>query len=72
MNLKGKHIILDDFDATVMVYCIYEAKLDYEDRKKDPDIKKPNNLLRNKWLALEEMVYTYFTTMKISQGVLLE
>ena len=44
MNLRGKQIILAVFDATLMADCIDEAKLDYEDGKKDPDIKKSNNI----------------------------
>ena len=28
LTLRGKHIVLYDFDATMMAACIYEAKLD--------------------------------------------
>ena len=41
MTLRDKHIVLSDFDATMMKYYIYEANLDHEDGKKDPDIEKP-------------------------------
>ena len=51
-----------------MAYYIYEAKLDYECGKKDPDIKKTDNLSHIKWVAWEEMVYTYFTATKNSKG----
>ena len=66
MTLRGKHIVLADFDATTMADCIYEAKLDYEDGKKDLYIEKPDKFLHSKWVAWEEMVYTYFTAMKTS------
>ena len=65
----GKQIVLDDFDATMMEYCIYEAKLDYKDGKKDSYIQKLDKFSHSKWVAWEEMVYTYFTAMKNSQGV---
>ena len=64
MTLRGKYIVLDDFDVTIMADCIYEAKLDYEDGKKDPDIDKPDKFSHSKWVAWEEMVYTYFTATK--------
>ena len=51
LTLRGKHIVLDDFDATTMVACIYEAKLDYEDGKKNPDIKKPDKFSHIKCVA---------------------
>ena len=38
MNLRGKHIDLDEFYATMMEDYIDEAKLEYKDGKKDPDI----------------------------------
>ena len=38
LNLRGKHIDLDDFYATMMEDYIDEAKLEYKDGKKDPDI----------------------------------
>ena len=69
MTLRVKHIILAEFDDTMMADCIDETKLDYEDWKKDPYINKPDSLLHSKWVALEEMVYTYFTAMKNIQGV---
>ena len=43
LTLRGKHIALDDFDATMMADCIDEANLDYEYGKKGSDIKKPDN-----------------------------
>ena len=58
MILSGKHIVLADFDATMMTDCIYKAKLDYEDGKKDPYINKPDELSHSKWLARGNMVYT--------------
>ena len=66
LTLRGKHIVLDNFDATMMAYCIDEAKLDYKDGKKEPDTKKPNKFSHRKWVAWEEMVYTYFNAMKKS------
>ena len=69
LNLSGKHIFLADFYDTKMADCIDETKLDYEDWKKYPYINKPDSLLHSKWVALEEMVYTYFTAMKNIQGV---
>ena len=38
LNLRGKHIDLDEFYATMMEDYIDEAKLEYKDGKKDPDI----------------------------------
>ena len=64
LTLRGKYIFLAYFDATMMVYCIYEEKLDYYDWKKDPDIEKLDKLSHRKWVAYNEMVYTYFNTMK--------
>ena len=58
MTLRGKHIVLTDFDATMMAYCIDEEKLDYKDGKKDPDIENPDKFSHSKWVAWGEMVYT--------------
>ena len=58
MNLRGEHIVLSDFDATMMEDCIYKAKLDYEDGKKELDIKKPEKLSHIKSVDFKEMVYT--------------
>ena len=58
LTLRGKYIFLADFNATRMADCIDEAKLEYEDGKEDPDIKKPDNFSHIKWVAWEEMVYT--------------
>ena len=69
LTLRDKHIVLTNFDATMMSDCIYEAKLGYEDGNKDPDTKKPDKFSHRKWVAWEEMVYTYFTTMKNSPGL---
>ena len=38
LTLRSKQIVLADFDATMMVDCIDEAKLDYKDGKKGLDI----------------------------------
>ena len=51
LTLSEKQIELYDFNATTMAECIDEAKFDYEDRKKDPDIEKPDNISHRKWLA---------------------
>ena len=67
LTLRGKHIVLADFDATMMADCIDEANLNYEDGKKDPDIKKTDKFSHSKWVAWEEMVYTYFTATKKSR-----
>ena len=56
-TLRGKHIVLVDFDATVMEYFIDESKLDYEDGKKYPDIEKTDKFSHSKWVTWEEMVY---------------
>ena len=64
MTLRGKQIVLVDFDATMMADFIDEAKLDHEDGKKDTDIDKPDKFSNSKWVAWEDMVYTYFTTLK--------
>ena len=64
LTLSVKHIVLVDFDATIMTYGMDEAKFDYEDGKKEPDIKKPDKYSHSKWVAWEEMVYTYFTATK--------
>ena len=69
LTLRGKKIVLADFDATMMAYCIDEENFDYKDRKKDPDTNKTDNLSHIKWLAWEEMVYTYSTAMKNIRGV---
>ena len=37
-------------------YFIDEAKLENVDVKKDPEIKKPDKLSHNKWVAWEDMV----------------
>ena len=68
-TLRGKHIVLAEFDATMMADCIDEAKLDYEDGKKDPNTKKPDRFSHSKWVYWEEMLYNYFTATKNSQGV---
>ena len=39
--LRGKQIVLADFDTTIMADCIYEAKLEYEYGKNYPYINKP-------------------------------
>ena len=67
--LSGKQIFLADFYDTMMEDCIYEAKLYYEDGKKDQDIQKTNKFLHSKCVAWEELVYTYFIDMKNSRGV---
>ena len=48
LTLGVKHIFLYDFDATMMKYCIDEAKLDHKDVKKDPDINKPDKFSHSK------------------------
>ena len=72
MTLRDKHIVLSEFDATMMKYCRDEATLEYEDGKKEPDIEKPDKLSNRKWVVWGEMVYTYFTSMENSQGVPLQ
>ena len=67
LTLRGKHIVLADFDATMMGDYIDEANLDYEDGKKGPYIEKPDKFSHNKWVAWEDMVYTYFTTTKTAK-----
>ena len=69
LNFRGKQIVLDDFDVNMMAYCICEANLEYEDRKKNQDIKKPDKFSHIKWLVWEDMVYNYFTAMKNSLGL---
>ena len=69
MTLRVKHIFSAQFDATMIVDCIDEAKLDYEDGKKDEYIKKPDKFSNIKWAAWEEMVYTNFTAVNNSRGV---
>ena len=53
LTLRGKHIFLSDFDATMMSDCIYEAKLEYEDGKKDTDIDKPDKFSHSIWVSWE-------------------
>ena len=48
---RVKQIFLACSDATVMVYCIYQANLDYEDMKKAPYIEKPDKFSDSKWVA---------------------
>ena len=36
LTLRGKQIFLAGLYGTIMVDCINEAKLEYEDGKKDP------------------------------------
>ena len=64
LTLRGKQIVLSDFDATMMADCIYEYKLDYEDGKKDPYIEKPYKFSHSKWVAWEEIMYTYSIAIK--------
>ena len=52
-----------------MADCIDEAELDYKYGKNDLDIKKPDKFSHSKWVAWEEMLYTYFTSMKNIQRV---
>ena len=51
----------------MMADCIDEAKLDYEDKKKDSYIDKYDNFSHRNGLAWEDMVYTYFNDTKNSQ-----
>ena len=51
----------------MMEDCIDEAKFDYKDGKKDPDIEKTENFSHSKWVAWWERVYNYFTATKNSQ-----
>ena len=44
LTLRGKHMVLAEFDASMMADCIVEVKLDYEDGKKYPYIEKPDKL----------------------------
>ena len=69
LTLRGKHIFLANFDATIVADFIDEDKLGYEGGEKDPDIKKPDKLSHSKWVYCEEMVYTYFAAMKNRRGV---
>ena len=48
LTFRGEYINLSDFDATMMVDCIYEAKLDYENGKKYPRINKPDKFSHRK------------------------
>ena len=43
--------------------------MDYKDGKKYPDIEKPNNFSHSKWVAGEDIVYTYSIAMKNRQGL---
>ena len=70
-TLRGEHIFSADFDATMIAYCIGEAKWDYENGDKDPDIKKPYKFSHIEWVAWEDMGYTYFNDMKNIRGVTL-
>ena len=51
LTLRGKHMVLADIDATMITYCIDEAKLDYDNGNKEPDIKKPYKFSYFKWVA---------------------
>ena len=51
LTLRGKHIVLDNFDATMKEDCINEAKLEYKYGEKDPDINKPDKYSHSKWVA---------------------
>ena len=53
LTLRGKYIVLAGFDATMTEDFIDETNLDYEDGKKEPDIKKPDKFSHIKWLAWE-------------------
>ena len=64
LTLRVKHIVLADFGATIMADCTDEAKLYNEDENRDPDIEKPDKFSHSKSVYWEEMVYTYFITMK--------
>ena len=48
----------------MMSDCLDEDKLNYEYGKKDPDIDKTDKFSHSKWVAWEDMVYTYFTATK--------
>ena len=50
LTLRGKQIFLAEFDATMMIYCIDEEKLDYEGGKKDPYINK-TCCVRTYWVS---------------------
>ena len=54
MTIWGKQIVLADFDATIIADCIYEAKLDYNYGKKDPEIEKTDKFSQRKWVACLE------------------
>ena len=64
-----KHFVLACFDSTMMADCIDDAKLEYEDGNKDPDIEKPDEFSHRKWVSWQEMVYIYFNAMKNIQGL---
>ena len=51
LTLRGKYIVFAYFDATMMEYCIGESKLDYKNRKNDPDINKPDKFSYRKWVS---------------------
>ena len=53
LNLRGKQIVISDFDVTMMSNCIDEANLDYKDRKKDPSIEKHDKFSHSKWVSWE-------------------
>ena len=67
LTLSETHIELSDFNATMMADFIYEAKFDFEDGKKDPDIDKPDHISHRKWLVWEDMGYTYFNNTKTAK-----
>ena len=51
----------------MMEDCIGEAKLEYEDGKKDPEIRKPDKFSQSKWVSWEAIGYNYFTNIKNSR-----
>ena len=51
LTLRGKQIVLADFDTTMMAYYIYEANLNYKDGKKEPDIDKPDKFSHSKLIS---------------------
>ena len=55
----------------MVAYCIDETKLEYGDGKKYPDTENPDKFSHSKWVAWEEMVYTYFTATKKIRGLTL-
>ena len=52
-----------------MTHSTDETKLEQEVRNKDLDIEKHDKFSHINWVALEDMVYTYFTATKNIQGV---